>query len=193
MITCYRANTCQIEEGLDRINCIPMKSLRSIDVQRADNRDMQTVHVEPWRFAWLTKVSVVVRGGETRPGGTVAENRNECCCGCTQLQYVDVALRRRCICQSCVTSRNKRMHRNRVFNWQCLLVDTASTSDTTTWDSDLTRLSRNYSCVFVRPRPPPSSDPASLNNWIDQHSAGCFPMVDVIDGDLPKCSRREES
>lgn len=35
MITCYRASTCQIEEGLDRVDCIPMKSLRSIDVQRA--------------------------------------------------------------------------------------------------------------------------------------------------------------
>lgn len=40
-ITCYRVSTCQIEESPDRIDCIPTKSLRSIDVQRVDNRDTQ--------------------------------------------------------------------------------------------------------------------------------------------------------
>lgn len=71
-ITCYRVSTCQIEESPDRIDCIPTKSLRSIDVQRVDNRDTQ---LSTWNsdVLWLTKVSVVVWEREIRPGGIVAK------------------------------------------------------------------------------------------------------------------------
>lgn len=94
-----------------------------------DNRG--TVHVEVWRFR-STKVSLPVRGIETRPRriiakiGTIFVAAVARDYGTSTSRHDGVVYADR----ASAPATNAHTHAYRVFNWQCLLVDIACTNDT---------------------------------------------------------------
>lgn len=65
------ASTCQIEEGLDRIDCIPVKSPGPIGALQADNRGARNRPRGTPPIANRRTLTMDFRGGEI--GGTLAE------------------------------------------------------------------------------------------------------------------------